>query len=153
MEPERDVQAEPRRIYWGRARSKVKSAASEQKSKESVKIGTTEALAPKLSLMEVVALSLFDRYRMPVWSIDKEGEFLASLNVAARRMCTLFAETMCAERPPKFTEDERKALVSKALAMTSVQKSYPTLFMTEEANWLMFPVDSEEACCVIVLVR
>lgn len=68
-------------------------------------------------------------------------------------MMTLFAETMCTERPPVINEVEREELVSKALALSTVVESSPTLFMTEEANWIMFPVDDTEACCVIVLVR
>ena len=98
-------------------------------------------------------MTLFDKYSMPAWSIDYEGHYLDNLNSAALSMVTQFAETMQTERPPEFTEQERGSLVSKALALSTSSRAYPTIFSTKAANWLLFPTKSDDACCVIVLLR
>lgn len=140
------------RSYWGRLRSKLICARAAEVDPPS-KRTTVPTRVADLGLLQQVSLTLFDQYGMPAWSIDLEGHYLDPLNVTSRRMTTLFAETMGTERPPHFTEEERQELVSKALAMSTVIENHPTIFMTEAANWIMFPVDDLEACCAIVLVR
>lgn len=140
------------RSYWSRIRSMLASARTHE-TVSSQKRTTTEIRVAHLGLLQQVALTLFDRYNMPAWSIDGQGDYLAPLNVTARRMTTRFAETMGTERPPEFTDQEREDLVSKAMAMLTVVESHPTIFMTEKANWLVFSVDDPHASCAIVLVR
>lgn len=147
-----ELGASTARDYWEKLRIAIQNRQNREPKLAARKCHNEVAVA-ELPLIREVSLTLFDRYAMPAWTVDHEGKYLDSLNAGALSMTTRFAETMQTERPPQFTDVERAALVSRVLAMSAFASQYPVLFMTEQANWLVFPLKHDRACCAIVLLR
>lgn len=106
----------------------------------------TKQSPANLELVRSVAVKMLDQAEMPTWSVDYGGAFLAPLNLVAKR----FSEY---ERPPELTEDERQALVSRALASAKSPHKQPAIFTAGTANWIVLPVADTRVCCAVVLLR